>query len=68
MAQPHKGPREQIKLRAHADVYAALRDMAVERGLPLSQIAADLLAVAVGRPELVRELDKAQEEGLPLAM
>lgn len=68
MAQPHKGPREQIKLRAHVDVYAALRDMAVERGLPLSQIAADLLAVAVGRPELVRELDKAQEEGLPLAM
>lgn len=68
MAQPHKGPREQIKLRAHVDVYTALREMAASCDLPVSQVAADLLAVAVGRPDLVLELDKDREEGLPLAM
>ena len=33
MAQPHKGPREQIKVRADASVYARLREMAAERGI-----------------------------------
>lgn len=65
MAQPHKGPREQIKVRADASVYARLREMAAERGTSVSQLSADLLAIAVGRPEAVRELDK---EVLPLAM
>ena len=65
MAQPHKGPREQIKVRADASVYALLREMAAERGTSVSQLSADLLAIAVGHPEAVRELDK---EVLPLAM
>lgn len=65
MAQPHKGQREQIKVRADASVYARLREMAAERGTSVSQLSADLLAIAVGRPEAVRELDK---EVLPLAM
>ena len=65
MAQPHKGPREQIKVRADASVYALLREMPAERGTSVSQLSADLLAIAVGHPEAVRELDK---EVLPLAM
>lgn len=65
MAQPHKGQREQIKVRADASVYVRLREMAAERGTSVSQLSADLLAIAVGRPEAVRELDK---EVLPLAM
>jgi len=65
MAQPHKGDREQIKLRAPAVVYTRLRQMAAERGTSISQLTADLLAIAVGHPEAVRELDK---EVLPLAM
>ena len=65
MAQPHKGPREQIKVRADASVYALLREMAAERGTSVSQLSADLLAIAVGHPEAVRELD---QEVLPLAM
>lgn len=65
MAQPHKGDREQIKVRAAAEVYARLREMAAERNISLSQLSADLLAIAVGHPEAVRELDK---EVLPLAM
>ena len=65
MAQPHKGDREQIKLRAPAVVYTRLRQMAAERGTSVSQLSADLLAIAVGHPEAVRELDR---EVLPLAM
>jgi len=65
MAQPHKGDREQIKVRAAAVVYARLREMAAQRSTSVSQLSADLLAIAVGYPEAVRELDK---EVLPLAM
>lgn len=65
MAQPHKGDREQIKLRVAAVVHARLREIAAERGTSVSQISADLLALAVGHPEVVRELDK---EVMPLAM
>ena len=63
MAQPHKGPREQIKTRVHADVYAALRDLAAGNpSLSVSQVAADLLAAAVGRSDLVRDLDHDRGE------
>jgi len=65
MAQPHKGDREQIKVRAAAVVYGRLREMAAERGTSVSQLSADLLAIAVGHPEAVRELER---EVLPLAM
>lgn len=66
MAQPHKGDRAQIKTRVHVDVYAELRQLAADRASSVSQVAADLLADAVGRPDLVRE--RKEEEGLPLAM
>lgn len=59
MAQPRKGDREQIKVRAAAVVCTRLREIAAEHGTSVSQLSADLLAMAVGHPETVRELDKA---------
>lgn len=64
MAQPHKGDRAQIKVRADVVVADVLRAMAAERGTSVSQLAADLLAIAVGHPEAAREY----AEVLPLAM
>ena len=70
MAQPWKGPRDQLKCRVHSDVYLALRCMAAERGLFVTDVAADLLAQALGRPDLVRYLGEQNgpTEELPLAM
>ncbi len=65
MAQPHKGDRAQIMCRPVMPVYEEIRRRAAERGMSMSQYSADLLAIAVGHPEAVRELDK---EVLPLAM
>lgn len=53
MAQPHKGPRDQLKCRVHSEVYLALRLMAAERGVFVTDVAADLLAQAIGRHDLV---------------
>lgn len=61
MAQPHKGAREQILAPVPEVVAALLRQIQVEHGISsASQLAADLLAIAVGYPELVRELDQQQ--------
>ena len=65
MPQPHKGDREQIKVRADRVVYEIVKREAARRGIPMGQYAADVLAIHVGHPELVRELDK---EVMPLAM
>ena len=46
-------------------VYDIVRREAAERGIPMGQYVADVLAAHVGHPELIRELDK---EALPLAM
>ena len=42
-----------------------IKQKAAARSISVSQYVADLLAVHVGHPELVRELDK---EVMPLAM
>jgi hypothetical protein len=65
MAQPHKGDREQIKVRADRIVYDFVKNESARRGIPMGQYVADVLAIHVGHPELVRELDK---EVMPLAM
>lgn len=67
MAQHHKGPRRQIATRVHDDVFDVVRDRSTARGLSMSQWIADVLAEYVGRPDLVRELNRNSEE-LPLAM
>lgn len=63
----HKGDRAQIMTRPDRTVYEVVRREAAERGIPMGQYVADVLAMYVGHPELVRELHK-DKEVLPLAM
>jgi predicted DNA binding CopG/RHH family protein len=67
MAQHHKGPRKQVATRIPDDVFAEIRGRSTERGLSMSQFIADILSAAVGRPDLVRELNSDQES-LPMAI
>ena len=46
-------------------VYEDIKAAAKAHGMPIGQYVADVLAAAMGYPDLVRELDK---EALPLAM
>jgi hypothetical protein len=55
-----------IQSRPLRPVWEAVHDLAAAAGVPVSQYLADLLAVHVGRPDLVRELER--EQVLPLAM
>lgn len=65
MAQPHKGDRAQIMARPAQPVYEEIRRRAQARGgMSMSQYAADVFAVHVGREDLVREL--GDREVLPL--
>lgn len=65
MGQPHKGDRVLLQTRPRREVWEALHLAARAAGTSVSQYVADVLAIHVGHPELVRELDK---EVLPLAM
>ncbi|TXH18580.1 MAG: toxin-antitoxin system [Mycobacterium sp.] len=67
MAQPHKGERTLIASRAPQPVFDAVAKAAAEHGISISAYVADVLAVHVGRPDLVRDLGHRTEE-LPLAM
>lgn len=68
MRSTHKGDRAQIMARPDRVVYNIVRERAADLGIPMGQYVADVLAEHVGHPELVRELNRLQEEGLPLAM
>jgi hypothetical protein len=61
----HSGNLRPTKIRVPRIVYAHIRERAVEHRAEAGHVAADLLAIATGHPELVRELDK---EVMPLAM
>lgn len=65
MPAQHKGDRLAHTIRPPREVSDALRAEAAAHGLSLSQYVADLLALHVGRPDLVREMTA---EELPLAM
>jgi len=67
MGQPHKGDRVLIQGRPLRPVWEDVHARAAAAGLPVSQYLADLLAIHVGRPDLVAKLGRG-EEGLPLAM
>jgi len=67
MAQPHKGPRRLVQSRIPEEVYAEVVKRAHAAGMSASQWIADTVALSVGRPDLVRELNREHEE-LPLAM
>lgn len=67
MPAHYKGDRLAHTIRPPRAVSDALRAEANSQGLSLSQYVVDLLAIHVGRPDLVRDLGHT-EEGLPLAM
>lgn len=67
MPAPHKGDRLAHTIRPPRAVSDALRAEAASHGMSLSQYVADLLAIHIGRPDLARDIGRA-EEGLPLAM
>lgn len=67
MGQPHKGDRLLLQsTQSPLAVREAVHARATAAGLPDSQYLADVLALHVGRPDLVRNVGKG--EGLPLAM
>jgi hypothetical protein len=64
-SHPYTGKTRPTKIRVPQTVYVYLRNLAAKRGVKAGPLSADLLAIATGHPELVRELDK---EVMPLAM
>ena len=64
---PYTGKTRPTKIRVPRAVYAHLREQAARRGVKPGPLSADLLAIATGHPELVRELNR-DKEVLPLAM
>jgi hypothetical protein len=50
MAQPHKGPRRQVSTRLPAELADELDGIAEQSGRSLSEVTADLVAEALGRP------------------
>jgi hypothetical protein len=60
MAQRFKGPRRQIRLGSvSCKARRGLAARAAHHGIAFSQYVSDLLAIAVGMPELARELNQA---------
>ncbi|OBA91191.1 hypothetical protein A5662_22180 [Mycobacteriaceae bacterium 1482268.1] len=62
---PETGETRPTKIRVPQAVYAHLREQAARRGTKPGPLSADLLAMATGHSELVREFNR---EVLPLAM
>lgn len=67
MPRQRKGDRAELLTRPDRIVCEQIKQKAAARGISVSQYVADLLALHVGLPHLVRELDK-DKEVLPLAM
>lgn len=60
MAQRWKGPRRQIRLGSvSCKARHGLAKRAAHHGIAFSQYVSDLLAIAVGMPELAREINQA---------
>ena len=57
-AKESKGDRVPVLTRLPRPVCEWLRDEAATRRTSMSQIVADLVSAAAGRPDLVRELDQ----------
>lgn len=55
----HKGARDQVLAPIAAAVYAELEVRAADHGTSLSQLSADLLAIATGYPALARDVHQA---------
>ncbi|HYO04742.1 MAG TPA: hypothetical protein VET27_23850 [Mycobacterium sp.] len=55
----HKGARDQVLAPIAAVVYIELEAQAANHCTSLSQLSADLLAIATGYPELARDVNQA---------
>lgn len=55
----HKGARDQVLAPIAAVVYTDLEARAADHGTSLSQLSADLLAIATGYPALARDVHQA---------
>lgn len=51
MAQPNKGPRVQVATRLPVNIAERVAELAVENELKMSEMTADLVAVALGLPK-----------------
>ena len=58
MGRPSKGARDAVVSRVPVEVKLAIQKQSAARGMSESQFVADTLAQAVGRPDLVRELNQ----------
>ncbi|WP_280406618.1 toxin-antitoxin system [Nocardia carnea] len=58
MAQLPKGERAQVGPRLALEVFEAVRRLAEENEMSMSQYVADVMALHVDRPDLVLELNK----------
>ncbi|WP_264922813.1 hypothetical protein [Mycobacteroides chelonae] len=65
MARPSKGPRHTLKLSLDAPVRTGIATRASGFGMGASQYVADILAIHVGRPDLVRELGQGVLSSVP---
>jgi hypothetical protein len=65
-----KGDRVAVLTRLPRPVWEWLQAEATSRQSAMSQIMADVMSLASGRPDLVRDLNRepAPDEGVPLAM
>ncbi len=63
--RPSKGDRVVTVTRVQRPVWDTIVAGAAARGISISAYTADVLAAALGRPDLITESD---QEGLPLAM
>lgn len=64
--RPGKGDRVVTVTRLPAAVRAEVEALAAEQGITMSQVVADLVSKALGRDDLVLELNKKEE--LPYAV
>jgi hypothetical protein len=65
--RPHKGDRVLLQTRPHREVWEAIHTEARKAGASsVSQYVADVLALHLGREDLVVELGRKEE--LPLAI
>lgn len=68
MARPHKGDRRLLMSRIPEEAYAELAQRARVAETSVSQFVADVMCLHIDRPDLVRELNRDRENGLPLAI
>jgi hypothetical protein len=61
MAQPHKGPRTQVKTRVPDEVVALIEQVKSRQGVSsVSQYIADVLCHVLNHPELALELQREE--------